>query len=84
MTADEFEKFAYANAKMDYGVCTPPISAEVGMDILIRHFLGDDWYSMLPISREQLYTEAIYEILRKNPRYDIAKNSIFKFIKRRK
>lgn len=39
----------------DYGLCPPPIKAEKGLDVLIKHFLGDDWYVTMPLSTEQVY-----------------------------
>ncbi len=50
----------------DYGLCPPPVKADKGLDILIKHFLGDDWYVTMPISTEQVYTEAIYAILERH------------------
>lgn len=50
----------------DYGLCPPPISADKGLQVLIEHFLGDDWYVTMPLSTEQTYTEAIYTILENN------------------
>lgn len=47
----------------DYGLCPPPVKADEGLNILIKHFLGDDWYVTMPIGTEQVYTEAIYAIL---------------------
>lgn len=50
----------------DYGIAPPPVKADEGLDVLIHHFLGDDWYVTLPLSTEQVYTEAIYTILEKH------------------
>lgn len=66
MEIKEFEKII--STKGDYGLCPPPIEAQEGLNILIKHFLGKDWYVTLPISQEQLNTEAIYEILSKHPK----------------
>ena len=49
----------------DYGLCPPPVKAEKGLEVLIKHFLGDDWYVTMPIGTEQVYTEAVYAILEK-------------------
>ena len=49
----------------DYGLCPSPISADKAMNILIDHFLGEDWYVSMPLSNEQVYTEALYIILNK-------------------
>lgn len=68
MTAKEFEDYVFDNADKDYGICPPPIEAKVGMDILIEHLLGKDWYTSLSLGVEQVYTEAIYAILKKYPK----------------
>lgn len=64
MKPEEFAEFV--NKSGDYGLCPPPITAEKGLDILIDHFLGKDWYVVMSVSKEQAYTEAIYEILKRN------------------
>ena len=48
----------------------PPTQAQEGIDILIKHFLGDNWYC-ISTNNEQANTEAIYEILQKYPRKSI-------------
>jgi hypothetical protein len=55
----------------DYGLCPPPVKADKGLDVLIEHFLGDDWYVTMPISTEQVYTEAIYAILERHQKKTI-------------
>lgn len=67
MSPEEFEKIIYDKAEKDYGIFPPPTDPQLGLDILIHHFLGDDWYSVNPIHCTQINTEAIYEILRKYP-----------------
>lgn len=63
MTPQEFGEIVNKESDIDYGLCPPPITAERGLDILIDHFLGKDWYVVMSMSKEQVYTEAIYEIL---------------------
>jgi hypothetical protein len=65
MTPQEFGEIVNKESDFDYGLCPPPITAERGLDILIDHFLGKDWYVIMSMSKEQVYTEAIYEILEK-------------------
>jgi hypothetical protein len=67
MKAEEFIEIVSEQSKVDYGLMPPPISAEKGLNVLIEHFLGKDWYTTSPLSQEQVYTEAIYQILEKNP-----------------
>lgn len=68
MTPKEFSEFVYKDLDEDYGICPPPIDPQVGLDILIEHFLGDDWYSAMPLGATQINTEAIFEILHRYPR----------------
>ena len=63
MTPKEFSDMVNASADMDYGICPPPITAEKAMSVLMDHFLGKDWYTVLPLNQEQVYTEAVYTIL---------------------
>ena len=74
MNAEEFKKQLLNDSK-DYGLCPPPTNAQDGLNILIDHFLGEDWYSTMPMSQEQVNSEAIYEILQKT-----SKNKTIKFM----
>lgn len=67
MKPKEFAKMVYGIADKDYGVCPPPIEAQTGLDILINHFLGDDWCVSFPIGAKQVNTEAVLEILERFP-----------------
>ncbi len=67
MDAEQFAKEVWNNAGKDYGLCPPPTEAQAGLSILIKHFLGENWYVMMPLSPEQVNTEAIYDILRMFP-----------------
>lgn len=49
----------------DYGMFAPPMDAQVALIELAHHFLGEDWYSVNPISQKQINTEIVYEIERK-------------------
>ena len=66
MKPEEFSEIVNKESGVDYGLCPPPITAERGLNILIDHFLGKDWYVVLSMSKEQVYTEAIFEILERN------------------
>jgi len=46
----------------DYGICSPPMNGQVALDELCRYFLGEDWYTTIPESQEQVNTEIVYEI----------------------
>lgn len=73
MKPEEFLDIVYNESKEDYGLMPPPITAERGLNILIDHFLGKDWYVVDAVGTEQVYTEAIYAILEKTQ-----KRSFFK------
>ena len=49
----------------DYGIFAPPMDAQVALNELCRHFLGEDWYSVNPVSQKQINTEIVYEIERR-------------------
>lgn len=66
MKTEEFLKIVDEhNEGKSYGICTQPYPADKCINILIEHFLGKDWYTTLPMSSEQVYTEAICDILDK-------------------
>jgi hypothetical protein len=54
-------------AGKDYGILAPPTTAQDGLDVLRKHFLGDGWYTVNPLSTEQVNTEVVAEILMKYP-----------------
>lgn len=47
---------------------TVPISSDKTIDIMRFYLLGDDWYTVDPLSKEQIITEIVYDILRKYSR----------------
>lgn len=53
-----------------YGIFSPPMDAQVALIELCNHLLGEDWYSVNPISQAQINTEIVYAIERK---YNIRK-----------
>jgi hypothetical protein len=55
----------------DYGLCSPPMEAQVAMKELCRYFLGENWYVVMPLSQEQINTEIVYEIERRYKGYKI-------------
>lgn len=46
----------------DYGLCYPPMKAQTAVNELCRYFLGEDWYTVMPISNVQVNTEIVHEI----------------------
>ena len=47
-------------------LCPPATSDKEFVRIMKEHFLGKDWHVVMPISYEQVNTEAIYCILNEN------------------
>jgi hypothetical protein len=66
--AEEFKQNILEKSDKEYGLCPPPIEAQEGLNVLIEHFLGKDWYTVMPVSQKQVNTEAIYQILQKYPK----------------
>lgn len=46
----------------DYGIFPPPTNTKVAINELISFFLDKNWYSVNPMSSEQIITEALFEI----------------------
>lgn len=47
----------------DYGLCAPPMDAQIAVNELARYILGEDWYTVMPYhSRDQINTEIVYAI----------------------
>lgn len=51
--------------KHDRATALPPMSANAAIDELCEHFLGKDWYVSLPLGREQVIAEMVYQIERR-------------------
>jgi len=66
MDAEKFRKQLNENSDKDYGLCCPPTEAQEAVNILIKHFLGEDWFVSFPMCAEQVNSEAVYEILKEN------------------
>lgn len=62
----------------------PSMSDRKAMDILWRYLLGEDWYSMNPISHEQINTEIVHLILLKYSKRYRKECKYRKYIKDRK
>ena len=74
MKPNEFMKLVQSNTIEDV---YPPTDAQLGLNILIKHFLGDDWQSKM-ICNAQVNTEAIYEILLKYQKKESFIKRLFK------
>ncbi len=55
------------------GILCPPTDAQTGLNVLINHFLGEDWCVVDPVSPRQVNTKAILEILYRYPKPSIRK-----------
>jgi hypothetical protein len=45
------------------------MDAQVALNELCRYFLRDNWYTVMPMSCEQVNTEVVYEIERRYKGY---------------
>lgn len=78
MTGEEFyrKRMEETNWPMD-DLCDPPTDQRMAIHILIDHFLGEDWYVVMPEHDDQVITVAVAEILNKYP-----KNRFSSFVKK--
>ena len=67
MTREEFLEIVHENTDVDCGILAPPTDPQLGLNCLIKHFLGDNWYVQYSCHQTQVNTEAICEILMKYP-----------------
>ena len=49
-------------------MCPPPLNAQMAINFLKDYLLGEDWYSLMPMSTEQINTEIVCRILVKYSR----------------
>lgn len=63
---ESYEDIAYRVLSLaqdgNYFPFSPPMDAQTAVNELCRFFLGEDWYTVNPISQEQINTEIVYEI----------------------
>lgn len=46
----------------NYGLCPPPLVADVAINELRDFFLGKDWYSSFAVGNEPTFSDIVYEI----------------------
>lgn len=46
----------------------PPLDPQIALDFLRKYLLGEDWYSVNPISTSQINCEVVHDILYKYSR----------------
>ena len=49
-------------------MCPPPLDAQLAINFLKNYLLGEDWYSTMPMSTEQVNTQIVDAILIKYSR----------------
>lgn len=84
MTTKEFTNFLEKEIMTEEdkeNIFAPPLEPQIALDILQRHFLGEDWYTVNPISAKQVNTEVVYEILRRYPKREKLFKRLVKFWK---
>ena len=64
MTEDK-KKFLQIIEDDSYGLCPAPMSADLAINVLVDYLLGEDFYIVTSMSREQAYTELVATILEK-------------------
>lgn len=70
MKAKEFEDYLKRKHKeyLSQNILPPPTNAQEAIDILYKHFLGDDYLiSDLSLGTEQMNTLIVYEIILNYP-----------------
>lgn len=65
MKAEEF--FARIRNDIEENIFPKGTDAQEALNILIEHFLGDDWYIVDPLGVSQVNSVAVLEILQKYP-----------------
>ena len=65
MTPQKFLDEVYAKSEIDYGLALPPTTSRDALEVLTNHFLGEDWYTTMPMCDEQVITEIVVSILEK-------------------
>ena len=67
MTGDEFYKEALEREGWpEDDLCDPPTDPRLAVHVLIDHFLGKDWYVVMPENDDQVITAAVADILDKH------------------
>jgi hypothetical protein len=65
---DVASRISNLTEKGNYGICPPPMKAQVAVNELCRYLLGEDWYTTMPLGIEQCNTEIVYAIEKKYKR----------------
>ena len=60
----QYQEWLDKNWKKD-NMFSPPMEAQTAVNFLTQYLLGEDWYSVNPISTEQINCEIVHEILYK-------------------
>lgn len=86
MRAEKFRNLVDLKTNIDDRMCPPSIKAQEALNILTKHFLGENWYIVSPMHTEQVNVEAVYEILQKYPMWrdkkEKLKEKLINFINR--
>lgn len=64
MTGKDFYQEALKREKWDAeDICDPPTDPRYAVHVLIEHFLGKDYYVVMPENDDQVITAAVADIL---------------------
>lgn len=83
MTAQEFLKSVQEKSDCISEFTVPFTDAQYGLDVLFKHFLGEDYFSQFDwITVGQGNTKAIYEILKRYPKRKLFAERLRRFFRK--
>lgn len=53
----------WLNARNNFGIFYPPMKAEEFVEFIKDYLLNENWYTVNPVSNEQVYTEILIDVL---------------------
>jgi hypothetical protein len=53
----------WLNARNNFGIFYPPMKAEEFVEFIKDYLLNENWYTVNPVSNEQVYTEILINVL---------------------
>lgn len=53
----------WLNARNNFGICYPPMKAEEFVEFIKDYLLNENWYTVNPVSNEQVYTSILIDVL---------------------
>ena len=53
----------WLNVRNNFGIFYPPMKAEEFIEFIKDYLLNENWYTVNPVSNEQVYTEILIDVL---------------------